>query len=87
VKDGRDVCPFSGTVRYYLNGQLHRDNAPAVEYSNGSRLWKQHGEEHREDGAAVEYSNGNKYWYLHGEKLPCETQEEFEQLMRLRVFW
>jgi antitoxin component YwqK of YwqJK toxin-antitoxin module len=55
-----------GTKEWYLNGQLHREDGPAVECSNGSKSWWLNGQLHREDGPAVECSNGTKEWYLNG---------------------
>jgi len=28
-----------GTVRWYLNGKIHREDGPAIEYAGGSRYW------------------------------------------------
>ena len=51
---------------WYLNGKLHREDGPAIEYANGTKDWYLNGELHREDGPACEYSNGDKIWYLNG---------------------
>jgi len=51
---------------WYLNGELHREDGPACEYSNGSKEWYRNGECHREDGPAVEYADGSKIWYKEG---------------------
>ena len=56
-----------GSKFWYLDGKLHREDGPAIEYPNGSKRWCLNGELHREDGPAVENSNGSKYWYLNGE--------------------
>ena len=53
-----------GTKEWYLNGELHRINGPAIEYANGDRVWYLNGKYHREDGPAVEYANGDRVWYL-----------------------
>jgi hypothetical protein len=45
------------------NGQLHREDGPAVIYPNGSYHWYRNGALHREDGPAVILPNGNQYWY------------------------
>ena len=29
----------NGSTRWYLNGQLHREDGPAVEYANGTKEW------------------------------------------------
>ena len=42
---------------------------------------------HREDGPAIEDSNGDKFWYINGENINCETQEEFERLLKIKAFW
>ena len=56
-----------GTRRYYNSaGQLHREDGPAVECSNGTKHWYQNGVRHREGGPAVEWHNGNKEWWING---------------------
>jgi hypothetical protein len=45
------------------------------------------GKLHRENGPAVEWINAYKEWCINGELLPCTTQKQFEQLMRLKAFW
>ena len=56
----------NGDKFWYLNGELHRIDVPAVEYANGDKFWYKNGKCHREDGPAKEYSNGTKYWYKEG---------------------
>ena len=34
----------NGTKYWYLNGKLHREDGPAVEYANGSKSWYLSGE-------------------------------------------
>ena len=46
--------------------KLHREDGPAVEYSDGYKEWYKEGKLHRLDGPAVEYSNGTKFWYKEG---------------------
>jgi len=57
----------SGDKYWYFNGEIHREDGPAVERSNGDKEWYKNGVRHREDGPAIEYANGNKYWCLNGE--------------------
>jgi len=47
---------------------LHREDVPAVEWSDGSKFWFINGEHHREDGPAVEWANGDKYWYINDKR-------------------
>jgi len=62
------VCTtaVSGTKRWHLNGEYHREDGPAVEFANGSKHWCQRGKLHREDGPAVDHIDGDKFWYSCG---------------------
>ena len=78
---GFDGEPVSGlyvdakaTKRHYLNGFLHRDDGPAIEYKSGSKAWYLNGETHRTDGPAIEWIDGTKAWYLNDKRL---SEEEF----------
>ena len=42
---------------------LHRENGPAVEYADGSKIWYQNGQLHRTDGPAIDRANGHKEWW------------------------
>ncbi len=64
----------NGTKEWYLNGNLHRENGPAVEYANGTKSWFLNGKCHREDGPAIECADGSKSWWLNGIKYYSETQ-------------
>lgn len=55
-----------GTKAWWLRGKLHREDGPAVEYSNGDKEWRLNGQLHRADGPAIEMENGSKFWFLHG---------------------
>ena len=55
-----------GDKHWFLNGKLHREDGPAVEYVDGYKSWYLNGKFHREDGPAVEYENGDKQWFLNG---------------------
>ncbi len=51
------------------------------------KLWYRDGILHREDGSALEgYAGYTSCWY-HGRKINCSSQEEFERIIRLKVFW
>ena len=56
------------TVKEYKNkaGKYHREDGPAIEYEDGSKVWRFNGELHREDGPASEWSDGSKEWHLNG---------------------
>jgi len=57
-----------GTKRWYMNGKLHRDDGPAIEYADGSKFWYMNDKLHRVDGPTVEYANGSKHWYHNGKQ-------------------
>ena len=66
-----------GSKHWYLNGEFHREDGPAVEVTNGSKHWFLNGKYHREDGPAYESADGSKFWYLNGKfllMLPPESQ-------------
>jgi len=45
---------------------LHRRDGPAVEFTNGDKIWTANGKLHRLDGPAIEAADGNKAWYVNG---------------------
>jgi hypothetical protein len=72
----------NGDKFWLLNGNLHREDGPAVECANGYKSWWLNNKRHREDGPAVEYSDCTKGWYLNDEHL---TEEEFNERMNPTV--
>jgi hypothetical protein len=57
---------LNGDRSWCLNGNLHREDGPAIEKISGTKFWYLNGKLHREDGPAIEYYEGNKRWYLKG---------------------
>ena len=69
----RDGHPFtgqftddSGTQRWCLNGEDHREHGPAIVCADGSEIWCRHGKIHREDGPAIILANGHQEWRIDG---------------------
>ena len=61
---------FHGNKWWYNSkGEIHREDGPAEESIEGSKVWKQNGLAHREDGPAYEFSDGRKVWYINGKKI------------------
>ena len=58
-----------GSKEWYVDGELHRTDGPAIERADGSKSWYVHGELHRTDGPAIEAPDGYKAWWLDGEPL------------------
>jgi hypothetical protein len=63
LKDGFHTDK-DGVKRWYKNGNLHREDGPAIEYANGDKYWYLNGNRHREDGPAIERASGDRVWYL-----------------------
>ena len=63
-----------GNKFWYLNGELHREDGPAIEYDDGYKIWYLNGKYHRVDAPAGEYANGGKSWYLNGR---CYTESDY----------
>ena len=50
----------------YANGQLHREDGPAVEWADVTKMWFLNGKLHRDGAPAVELADGGQEWYRHG---------------------
>jgi len=67
------------------NGQLHREDGPAVIYKNGDKMWCYNGKLHREDGPSVEWEDGTiKYWYYYGQ-LAGDKKQFYDEKWRKEV--
>ena len=53
-------------VRWFKNGNLHRDNDPAVIRSNDTLFWYKNGRLHRTDGPAEMCADGDIFYHLNG---------------------
>ena len=58
----------TGNKYLFLNGKLHREDGPAIEYIDGAKSWYLNGNLHREDGPAIEWNDGSKRWYLNNKR-------------------
>ena len=65
--DDAAIEDSDGNKFWYLNGERHRINGPAIE-SNGHKEWWVNGKLHRLNAPAIECVNGNKIWFINGEK-------------------
>ena len=57
-----------GTKRWYVNGKLHREDGPAVEYANGSKHWYLNGVNYAEVECRKQLNK------LKARKTPCEDK-------------
>jgi hypothetical protein len=56
----------NGIERWYLNGELHRTDGPALIYPDGTQKWYRKGHLHRIGGPAVIWAGGGKDWWVDG---------------------
>jgi hypothetical protein len=66
VVNNPSVYPTGRTEWYNESGILHREDGPAVEFSNGEKRWYINGKLHRTDGPALIHENGDMFWYFEG---------------------
>ena len=68
------VVSRDGDRYWYQDDLLHREDGPAIEYSNGDKEWIVNNEFHRLEGPAIiNISDGTTEWYIDGERY---NQEE-----------
>ena len=63
-----------GTKRYYLNGNLHREDGPAAEWAK----------------PAIEYANAYKEWWLNGKHYGINnkfTNESWIKFIKTLIFY
>lgn len=60
---------LSGNQDWTIGDRVyHREDGPAIEYSDGTKVWRFNGKHHRTDGPAVEDCDGNKIWWIDGKR-------------------
>jgi len=74
MKEYKVEVTENSTKWFNLEGKLHREDGPAVEYANGDKSYYINDKFHREDGPAVEWANGDKAYYINGKYL---TEKDF----------
>ena len=74
------------TTSYYKDEActlLHREDGPAIEYYNGTKVWFVNGKRHRTDGPAYDYAEGDREWWLNDERY---SEEEHKRLVKMINF-
>jgi hypothetical protein len=69
----------NGTKEWYLNDKRHREDGPAIEWSDGNKSWYLNDKRHREDGPAIEWADGDKSWYLNDK---CLTELQWLEAVK-----
>lgn len=70
---------------WYLDGELHREDGPAVVDQVGSQSWFLKGQRHREGGPARTSMYGEQYWYQNN-KLHCQDGPSYLYVPNLPNF-
>lgn len=55
---------YKNRKEWYKNGKLHRDNKPAIEYTNGCKKWYKNGILYKEYGPYMIYDKFKKKWFI-----------------------
>ena len=55
-------------TEWFQNKMLHREDGPAIEWNDGTKVWYKNGLRHREDGPAYETKNGIQSWWWDGQR-------------------
>ena len=77
---------YDGSTEYKNEqGLFHREDGPAIEYTDGAKEWRQYGKLHRLDGPAIDYDIKNRMCYIYGVyiKKPIVTVKCFHKLNNL----
>jgi len=84
----KSICKVShnGDKYWYFNNHIHREDGPAIEYTNGDCEFWLYGLRHRLDGPAVDWAD-DKQWFYMDKHIECKSQEEFKRLIKLKAFW
>jgi hypothetical protein len=64
--------------------EFHKENGPAIEYSNGDKFWYIHNKLHRIDGPAVQFGTGYEEYWING--IQINSHEEFIRIVKLKFF-
>ncbi len=55
-------------IGHIKDGKLHREDGPAIEWSNGDKFWYLNGKLHREYGPAIKLISGHEEWWVNGKE-------------------
>jgi hypothetical protein len=62
-----------GNQTWWLDGQLHRTDGPAVSHASGRQEWYHHGQLHRTDGPALIHANGTQEWHVNDKNVTLQV--------------
>ena len=53
-------------AKWSRDGEIHREDGPAVIHFNGNKEWRKSGKLHRDNDPAIIWPNGARYWWSNG---------------------
>ena len=56
-----------GTIQYWVKGEIHRLDGPAIQWADGSLEYWVKGKLHRTEGPAIQRADGSFSYYVEGE--------------------
>jgi hypothetical protein len=77
-----------GSKFHFLNGEIHREDGPAIEYFDGNWSWFDHGKMHRVSGPAAKVSESKYEWWLDGKRVtPNEVFDKMNIEQKEKFIW
>lgn len=75
-KDFTGCCKITSddSIRYFKDGELHREDGPACIHTNGALHYYLNGQAHREDGPSHNYSDGVTNWFYKGKNYGIDDE-------------
>jgi hypothetical protein len=61
-----------------VDGRLHRNDGPAVQWADGMLEWRQNGKQHRLDGPAIMFADGSAMWWIDDHLVDVEPPDDSE---------
>lgn len=61
-----------------MDGRLHRNDGPAVQWADGMLEWRQNGKQHRLDGPAIMFADGSAMWWIDDHLVDVEPPDDSE---------
>ena len=82
MKNGM-IVDEDGTKRWYLDGELHREDGPAIVRANGEEFWYRNGRPHKEFGTTYVFTvRGVTIFSVFCDKGVCAKTSNFGPLWR-----
>jgi hypothetical protein len=78
------VKDHNGAIFYYKDGYFHREDGPAIIYSEKHKTWYFEGLLHNLNGPAKIWPDGREEYFIHGKPTTKEAFEFLRDLCQLK---